>query len=391
MAKETDAKISKLRAFFKKVQPLNHPIYNHPAAKCDEYTKGIYFDMLCVMSMYDNDDTENQNRFIQRLMAGSGDTLTISEHIRRAMELSVEKMADIIKQIKNSKMPEIFYLDAVIISCANGTPSKKQVEFLAELGDALGMTKDNIEFVCELAVAVLEQNFDKLKAIPEKYDNIADTINAADCYVKTIIDSNIVSTSKDVHYYYLVKSKHKDFSKDYEFKNQDSVTLENIIINKRLKFTSVKKVKLIGCIFENISDRSISFEGVEQVEIIDCKFRNLKGYILSFANSTKTDLKISKSYFSDCHHCKIITNLNFGMFGNDEDGICIALNSCMFERIYGKSDRYSGLISEYNKVVANNCEYYNCQNESYLFCNGSYNGSYTDKNCKYINCCTVKN
>lgn len=376
MAKETDAKISKLRAFFKKVQPLNHPIYNHPAAKCDEYTKGIYFDMLCVMSMYDNDDTENQNRFIQRLMAGSGDTLTISEHIRRAMELSVEKMADIIKQIKNSKMPEIFYLDAVIISCANGTPSKKQVEFLAELGDALGMTKDNIEFVCELAVAVLEQNFDKLKAIPEKYDNIADTINAADCYVKTIIDSNIVSTSKDVHYYYLVKSKHKDFSEDYEFRNQDSVTLENIIIDKKLKFTSVKKVKLIGCIFENISDKAISFTGVEQVEIIDCRFNNLKKVL--YFNDGDTAVDISNSSFTDC-----LNNSGSTVISSSSNSK-IKFYLCSFRNITAQHDY--GIISYNNRVTAKSCEFNSCSSGRALF----ESGTYTDSNCKYTGCCTVK-
>ena len=115
MSNEINKRVDRIRTFFKKVQPQNHPIKDHPVAGCDEYVKGIYFDMLCVIAMYENDDTENQNRFIQRLMAGSGDTLTITEHNQRAMEITTEKMSEFITQVQNNNW--LFHEKRLILYC----------------------------------------------------------------------------------------------------------------------------------------------------------------------------------------------------------------------------------------------------------------------------------
>ena len=144
MSETMDKKVEMVRSFFKKEQPKNHPIKNHPLEKCEEYVKNLYIDMLCVFAMYDNDDTENQNRFIERIIYGVGDTLSIADHIKRAMEITVDKVSEFIKQIQDNDIKDIFFIDALIISCANGSPTKKQTEFLAEFADMLGLTVNSL-------------------------------------------------------------------------------------------------------------------------------------------------------------------------------------------------------------------------------------------------------
>ena len=365
MSNEINKRVDRIRTFFKKVQPQNHPIKDHPVAGCDEYVKGIYFDMLCVIAMYENDDTENQNRFIQRLMAGSDDTLTITDHIKRTMEITTEKTSEFITQVQSNDLVYIFFIDSLIISCANGLPNRKQTEFLAELGDTLGLNKASIKFCSELAVGILEQDFDKIKDSVSRYKNVETIVESADCYIKPLINNNITSNDNCMYYYSLVRGNKAFFKEEKLFKNCDSVVLENLKIDKRIYFNSIKEVKIIGCLFENISELiSVLFSGVQKVIIDNCEFRNLKS-VLSF-DSENTNVIISNSYFYDCHATDMYS-------GSSTEGciICskkktqITFNTWVFKNI--SAAHHAGIISTDNNVTVQSCQFFNCNSGAYLF------------------------
>ena len=362
-AKIININVNKFRDFLKKTQPQNHPIKNHPVAECDEHIKELYFDMLSVFAMYENDDTENQNRYIQRLMAGCNDTLTITEHIKRAMEISVEKMAEFIKQIPEHNLTDRFFMDILIISCANGSPNKKQTEFLAEIADALGLTKDRIKHLCECTVAVLEQDFSKYTQISRDYNEKSKELNQY-YYSPVIADTPLFDEYKEFKNLECVDdldSIVKEFknldSIVKEFKNLDSIVIENMRINKLLKFTAVKTVTLKGCIFENIDYYyAVYFNGVQNAIIENCIFQNLKS-VFCF-ESKETEMTVSNSSFLNCSFST--DKYYFGTIIHSTNNNEVTFDKCVFKNIHAGGCFTPCAISYHNQVTANNCELYNC-------------------------------
>ena len=359
-AKIININVNKFRDFLKKIQPQNHPINNHPVAECDEHIKELYFDMLSVFAMYENDDTENQNRYIQRLMAGCDDSLTITEHIKRAMEISVEKMAEFIKQIPEHNLTDRFFMDILIISCANGFPNKKQTEFLAEIADALGLTKDRIKYLCECTVAVLEQDFSKYTQISRDYNEKSKELNK--------------------YYYSPVIADTPLFDEYKEFKNLDSIVIENMRINKLLKFTAVKTVTLKGCIFENINtDYAVFFDSVQNVIIENCIFQNLISVF--YFESKETEMTVSNSSFLNCSYS---TDKHFGTIIHSANNNEVTFDKCVFKNIHAGGNCIPCAISCWNNVTANNCEFYNCTG------NSLFSSSYSQTSNTYVCCSKVK-
>lgn len=373
MSETMDKKVEMVRSFFKKEQPKNHPVKNHPLEKCEEYVKNLYIDMLCVFAMYDNDDTENQNCFIERIIYGVEDTLSIADHIKRAMEITVDKVSEFIKQIQSNDIKDIFFIDALIISCANGSPTKKQTEFLAEFADMFGLTKDNIQFLCEMVICILEQDFDKLKKLVSNYTDIEDCVKSANCYIEPLIYANTVEMPNDVYYYSIVKEKKAIFNNPYEF-NINSVTLENIIIDKNISFNGVKTVNLIGCIFENMKEVALTFKDVETVNISQCIFKNLEKVFYFYLDSTV--ISIIDSSFENCSVAS-----SQGVIISSSNKNQIWLTKCIFKDIISQGST-SSVISYSNKIKAEGCEFYNCVG-AYAMFNG---GTYEDKNNRYTNC-----
>ena len=381
MSEEMNKKVEIVRSFFKKEQPKNHPIKDHPLEKCEEYTKNLYVDMLCVFAMYDNDDTENQFNFIQRIMSGIEDTLSINDHIKRAMEVNVDKVGEFIKQIQSNDIKDIFFIDALIISCANGSPTKKQTEFLAEFADMLGLTKDDIQFLCEFVIGIFEQNLDKLTEFVNNHKEMEHYVKKSLCYIQSLIDSRNFSTDSKIYCYSLIKSKIEMFNKSYQFKNNNSVTLENIVIDNNLVFNSVETVNLKSCVFENIKKVALDFSGVRKVNIENCIFKNLEK-VLYFKNDG-INIKISNSSFKDCrgdYRTPVIISSDKKIFCDFEN--------CNFQNIIAQySDGYVIAGGSEIYIKAKNCQFYNCVGGYCLFYRGlyePYNFQYED--CEYIGC-----
>ena len=353
-----DKKVEMVRSFFKKEQPKNHPVKNHPLEKCEEYVKNLYIDMLCVFAMYDNDDTENQNRFIERIIYGVGDTLSIADHIKRAMEITVDKVSEFIKQIQDNDIKDIFFIDALIISCANGSPTKKQTEFLAEFADMFGLTKDNIQFLCEMVICILEQDFDKLRKCLLNYNGIEDYVKKSMCYIQPMIDNNVVSTDENIYQYSLFKTKEKII--DEKYVGKESVTLENIIIDKHIEFNSVEKVTLIGCVFSEY----LNFCKVKSVVIDNCEFK-LNGRSKSLYFPSCTILNIKNSFLEN-------VSLNYAASKTE-------IEKCVFKNI----NDGNAVFCNTDRLKVEDCKFYNCNAPSIFW---TYE-NVEEKNNDYIGCC----
>ena len=86
--------------------------------------------------------------------------------------ITPERAAEFVKQCKDNGLREIFMVDSMLLSCANGEPNAKQVAFVTEFGDMLGFgqqaddgTMSKFAFLAILACRIRRgiRNFDDEK------------------------------------------------------------------------------------------------------------------------------------------------------------------------------------------------------------------------------------
>lgn len=384
MENEVNKAVDEVRAFFRKNRATKHPILNHPIGNCEEHMREMYFDMMCVIAQYENEDIENQNRFIVRVMSGCSDITPITEHIKNAVSVTPEIMEDFIKQCDHNGLKEIFFIDALIISCGNGSPNKKQVEFLAEIADVFGYKREEVSFLSKLALSVLEQDFDKLRqSVKESEIDTQYMLKAAECYTLPIIEKNIICDDKRLHYYSLALTNTPLFEEDDSsndsilISHRDEVIIENQFINKtKIKFYCVNNVRFIGSKFVR---SALHFDGVEKIEIENCTFFDYIGEVFDFPG--KCDVNIANSLFRNTKK-GIVKSWSVHLGGkNGENNI--TFDSCRFENIFSSYlSGYDGVaISRGNNASAKNCVFLRCKG-SHLF---DQNGTGVMENNQYIN------
>lgn len=392
MANAIDTKVKQIRTFFKKNQPKNHPILEHPISKCEEYVRGLYFDMLCVMAQYENEDVENQNRFIQRIMAGCEESMPITEHIKRAMEISADKVEEFLKQCKENNLSEIFFVDSLLIACANGAPNKKQVEFLAEIGDVLGFDKGKMQYLTELAVSILEQDSEKYETANAGYEeeDKSKLLEQMLCYFKEFVSGLLIDTPTYKYYYAKKQPDTPLFDEETIFYNLDSVVIENQFMNQRIEFQSVKSVILRNCTIQNLT-KHFNFDSVETITIENCHFDNCGqgqscfGGALYFEKCTNANINIISSKFVSC---KVSSSYDGGVaYVSCSFGVTITFIGCEFDDCKAG---YGSILYDCNNfnatVKTSSCYFSNCSGD-YLFSNYEYQG----ENNKIIGCCSEHN
>lgn len=394
------------------------PYYPHPLRKCDEYVKSLYIDMLCVFAMYDNDDTENQFGFIQHIMSNVGDSLSIHDHIKRAMEFDVHKIAELIRMVNIDNLAGIIFTDALLVSCTNGMPTKRQTEFLAQFGDMLGLSNKSISFLSELVVSILEKSSYKFNQCVKKYNNTEQFVKSAMCYIWTAIDEvNTVIDNKI--YIILLKEQRKIhmFSTVYEFKNYETVILDNIIIDKNISFKFVKNVKIRNCHIKDVRNPdtcvALKFGDLDNLIVENCKFTNLESVFYFDDINRKSDVYFNqklKSYvgkgahgiIKDClfSNCKVSAHSCGAVIIFSSTEVTTRFENCEFRQIYNTNNwpnDSSCIVSGcygLNLSQTYNCKFYDCRptyikSTHGLFYEYSEYSHLLHHNDEYINCCRL--
>ena len=289
-----DTKVEAVRRFFADSKPENHPIKEHSVSKQEEYVRDLYLEMLCVMAQYESSNTENAFTLIKRIMAACKETLPLEEYIKRSMEITPERAAEFVKQCKDNGLREIFMVDSMLLSCANGEPNAKQVAFITEFGDMLGFDKTLLEDMSRFALAILEQDSDGYqKLLKDENAAVQESLLA---YAKEFVSGIIILSTKQLYIFSSdtdnccdnifidplrfrvekLQSYHRH--ETCTISNIERVIMENISLKKTaLSFSSVKLVQIINCKFTDykISHYIVHTNGVESFQIKQCTFRNI--------------------------------------------------------------------------------------------------------------------
>lgn len=318
----------KLRTKLHRELPFAHPIKEHPIAACEEFVKKLYIDMLCVIAQYENSDTEFALNFVQRIMAGANMKEPVTEHVKNALEITEERFGEFLRQCRENKLENIFVVDAMLISCADGRPSVKQVEFITEISEVLLLNKNHVEFLGNLASVILEQDSEKTNSLLKKVRNAKElNVDTFLCYLKEYLVGVIVDSDELLYLYSPVKKEYriKDYM-DCDTLSRKKIIAENIIFTYdeeaysqhseyQYRFSGCESLQLKNCCFSgagavalfNISEAIIERTTFE--DMIDC----------ALCVSGVTTLHIEKSEFLHCGR---------SFETRDERGGAILINSC---------------------------------------------------------------
>lgn len=380
--KQVDKKVDAIRTNLEKKRPEVYPIKEHPIDGCEEFVKKLYIDMLCVVAQYENEDAENQLKFIQRIHAGAGLTEPITENIKNAMEVTVERFNEFLRQCRENSLENIFIVDCLLTACADGSPNAKQVAFLAEVSEALGIGREHTGWLCDIAIAILEQDMEKYHAACENipHDDRIPIVESVVCYLKEFVSGILVDTDELLWIYAQKKTKLNliDICGTDEYNSQNSlarkkIIIQNIIvegstetdINRCLKINTCENVIIINSEFYyNV----IQIFNCPEVNITDCLF-DFRGYQYSCIDlsgvqniSIKgTTMKNSNMLRSQVIKGEITNNAVF--------------ENCVFENLNGYDGYQNGVILMGrwgNQVSIKNTSFNNCHtyrnNDCLMYC-----------------------
>lgn len=356
---DTNKQVELIRTSFLKNLASAHPLKEHPIDNCEEYVQKLYIDALTVTAQYENKNSEDANKFIQRIMAGAGLKEPFTEHLKNAFEITPERYGEFLKQCAENKLTDIFLIDSMIIACAAGEPNKKQVDFVAETADMLSVHKNRFEWLTDIAKCILMQSSEEYKAVCEKnpHDEKNEILPQIVCYLKEFISGVLLDTD-DIYWVY--------FREKTEFKQGGNYDEYCITVHDRTKV-----------IFENIIAQYIDLSSCRHVKFKNCKLASVQHNNVgeaSYARCIFDGANGSWSYIFDYSDTKInvlFTNCKFANYHLTDQGVLsgsvvvsITADHCKFSNI---SCNYSCALLCYGKHVVKNCEFINCGNKSMLW------------------------
>lgn len=359
-------------------------ILEHPISDVGEYVRKLYIDALCVIAQYANEGVAGGLAFVKRIHSESGLKNEFSEHIKNAMNITSEKLEEFFAQCKENALEHIFVLDCLLIAGADGVPNSKQITFVVKIFVALGMTKEQISLISELAVSILERDNNKYRKVCEiiPADAVMNILGAAMCYVRQFVSGVLIDTD-EIFCICFNEQTFFDFDKNnYRYINgHTKIIIENACIETNLIIKNCERLVLRKCRFSN----RINFLNIGLVNVEYCEFDMLNRidfYYIFWVEG------VGSLFMDRCN----ISNVLFerrnssGVF-KIESCSELTVNSSLFINIHKQAYNtiIAGEIPEKSKITVSDCLFDNCLHYN-LFANGT--ALILEKN-EYRNCCKI--
>ena len=138
-----EEKIDNIRDYFNDHKAERYPFVNTMLAEKDEYTKSLYFRMLCMLVRYTNEPNDMQILYIRRLIAGTQAENTFQNYMKMAIEIETKDVEEFISIFSKDELRYYFCIDGAILLNANS--NDKDYKLFAEIIEILGVTKKRIK------------------------------------------------------------------------------------------------------------------------------------------------------------------------------------------------------------------------------------------------------
>jgi|GEM_PF-2232009 hypothetical protein len=298
--------VSRFREILRNSKAETYPLANHPLAEQDEYTKGLYLKMLCMVVQYCEKLQEEQPLLLQRLIIGAEAEHNMLDYMRMALESDESFLFDFISNFRDHELKYLFVLDCLVVANCSGPATQEQHEFIAELSEQLLLLKNDIYYLSLLAQCILEQDSDKYQRADE-FRPSGVPFHSFLYFTKAFVSAFISRKGEDFY----ISSKEKvlfDFSNSVSSGpngpcvviHSPSVYLDSVVIDtkKHQMIFSGEYVHLRNCEFIG-SGNPVLFRGCKKVVLEDCIFRDFTGRTIIVEEKIE-DFQLKSCTFERC-------------------------------------------------------------------------------------------
>lgn len=165
------------------VDSARNPIEPHPLESFDKYTRKCYLTLLLNMARLDSEKLPESLSLIHRIAFGMRYLEThvdLREEFIAAQTLSYKQLDDIVQLFKNTDEKLILVLECMLLVGVFDRGKRDAIEYVAKLSEMLGLTKENLVLLSNMAAAILTQNPDSYKC------SIRNERDIFDCYLSNL-------------------------------------------------------------------------------------------------------------------------------------------------------------------------------------------------------------
>lgn len=376
-----------IRAFMNSHKAEKYP-FDNPAILCaEESIKKLYYSFLCILIQYGDSTNIDQITIFKRMLAGAKIEESFEDYLAFALELDAKKLVEFIDSISNSELKYYFVLDGILILSLSNS-NDKQYMFLAELAEFLNVTKDELEYLAQIAKSSVTQDSKSYKESQKKVPATLFGFSALP-YIKNFY-SGIVSNTPSLFYCYSKTKNNISVSgKQYSAKK---VVFENIhtTIDSIVEIRNCEEVTFKNCLLE-FENSGVTIDQVGCVNLIDCKITGGQYSSACFNINNTKDVKIEHCIFTKVQtylFCEErIKNISFLSCTFDECGYSYSRSRHDWYELGGlfRSNKIETVgINQYINCLFKKCQILNTSN--YYSSDFISNCISQLENCSFVDC-----
>ena len=384
-------RIDTVRKYFQSLKANRYPFVNETLAEKDEYTKSLYFRLLCALVRYTCEPNQMQVLYIERLIAGCKAEQKYRDYMRMALELEIKDVEEFVSALKETELKYYFCIDGSILLMLSNSDDKNY-ELLAEIVEIFGITRQEVQYLALASRAIVAQNStmfeETLAQSPESMFSLSLFPYIADFH------TGLVSNTDQKVYLYSFSKAKVDLS-NYQHLKPNKLVIENIILDhkdKMLQFQGYHEIVLRRCSV-NLSELKLQFENISNVVLERCVFdggAKEKETLGAINFSTCTNVKIMGCVFKNFSSRTIIGNkiMYVSVYNS-------SFENCIYQYSGGSDWDSVGCVINLDNYFPNticcfeDCTFVNCggKNSNYIYSSDFIcNHKSKLKKCQFIEC-----
>lgn len=303
--------VERIRAFYEDDVATRVPFQTHPLKESDEYTKNLYCTMLTLILQYENEPMREQIVFLERIITGIELNLPVHTLIKQAKTADVEFAKEFYDQFADTTLARNFIVDALVMIYCRQKVAEKQLEFLVEVVDVLGVDEGEFEVLVQGAKVILSTppekaislynekvvaDYELLYYLP-KDDSERNIIRLFNVTLESL--QKVLKEQGKTNTVYVYNSKFKleeqfyiEETHDVYFINCEFTGNYNVHIKTNFNVTFER------CYFYHMHERCIRVSRIKALYIISCKFEHC-GYLYNGNGSAEGGIILSDPWNID--------------------------------------------------------------------------------------------
>ena len=294
--KNLNKNIAGIRNAMTEMKAEMYAIKNPELAELDEYRKTLYLKVLCTVLQYENTPSDMQILYLKRLLKGLGADEPVEEYMRKALDISDVDIREFVGYMKDSRIKYYFALEGILL-ISMGDYSADTYEYLAELIELTGISKDELRGVSLVAKSVLQQDSAYYDQAKELLTDDLQQVNFAP-YIKNYYAGAILDTQHE-KYYSAPKGETLQLTLSGVHK-AEKITYDNLVlyVDAGCNFDGCECVTISNCKLMPANNGSIRFESIGKLQIENCEFLDFENRVAFFARVNS--IQINGCRFENC-------------------------------------------------------------------------------------------